>query len=225
MTTARTLTRTLRLSLVTLAAVSALTVASIAEAQQAYVYNRTSLRAGPDHGYPQVAWLGGGTAVYVNGCVRGYNWCDITSGPYRGWVNARHLQYFYNNQRMTIYGNGARFGLPLVGFALGSYWDNHYRGQSWYSRRDHWNGWHPGSPAPVYNGFAPGHPQFRPHVVAPHAGFAPHHPQPQQQFNPARPPQAVYQQPMRAPAPHAQHTQHAQPPRSMGEQRHGGVRP
>lgn len=202
-----TITRILRLCLLALGTVSTLTVAAIAEAQQAYVYTRTSLRAGPDRGYPQVAWLGGGTMVYVNGCVRGYNWCDITSGPYRGWANARHLQYTYNNQRLTIYGNGARFGLPVVGFALGSYWDNHYRGQSWYHRRDHWNGWHPGSPAPHFNGYAP--------AAAPHAGFAPH----QQQFHPARPQRPVSEQAMRPPV---QHAPHAQSPRAMGEQRvHG----
>ena len=209
--------RTLQICFATLAATSTVVVATVADAQQAYVYTRTSLRAGPDSGYPQVAWIGGGTSVYVNGCVRGYNWCDITSGPYRGWANARHLQYLYNNQRMSIYGNGARFGLPIVGFAVGSYWDNHYRGQSWYNRRDQWNGWHPGSRAPVYNGFAPEHPQYRPHVVAPHAGFAPHQPQ----YHPARPPQVVHQQPqpMRQPVEHAQHAQPGA--RSMGEQRHG----
>jgi uncharacterized protein YraI len=216
MTITRRSTHALRNCLMALATVATLAVASVAAAQQAYVFTRTSLRAGPDRGYPQVAWLGSGTTVYVNGCVRGYHWCDITSGPYRGWANARHLQYPYNNQRMTIYGNGGRFGLPVVGFALGSYWDNHYRGQSWYHRRDHWNGWHPGSPAPVYNGFAPGHPQYRPHVVAPHAGFAPPH---QQQFHPVRPQRPVTEQAMRPPV---QHAPHAQPARAMGEQRvHG----
>ncbi len=204
-----TVAHTLRICFTALAATTACVVASVADAQQAYVYTRTSLRAGPDIGYPQVAWIGGGTSVYVNGCARGYNWCDITSGPYRGWANARHLQYLYNNRRTTIYGNGARFGLPVVGFAVGSYWDNHYRGQSWYNRRDQWNGWHPGSRAPVYNGFAPGHPHYRAH------------PHPQQLFHPARPPHAVNPQPVR---PRPQRAQNGNPARSMGEQRHGGGR-
>ena len=52
-----------RLSLALLAGASVMTLASIADAQQAYVSVRTTLRAGPDRGYPQVAWLGGGTTV------------------------------------------------------------------------------------------------------------------------------------------------------------------
>ena len=197
-----TVSRTQRLCLAAVAALSTLTVASVANAQQAYVYTRTSLRAGPDSGYPQVAWLGGGTTVYVHGCVRGYHWCDITSGPFRGWANARHLQYFYNNQRLMIYGNGALFGLPLVGYSAGSYWDSYYHGQSWYGRRDYWNGWRPGTPAPRFNGYAPGHPQFHGQAMPPHAGFAPYQPQ-------------MHQQQMHAPV------QHAQPARAMGEQHHG----
>ena len=227
-----------RLALILLTMASAMTLASVADAQQAYVSTRTTLRAGPDFGYPQVAWLGGGTTVYVNGCVAGYRWCDITSGPVRGWANARHLQYFYNNHRVMIYGNGGRFGLPIVGFALGSYWDNHYRGQSWYNNRDRWNGWRPGAPAPRFDNYAPGHPQYRPHVAPPHAGFAPqqHAPayqprpqpyvQPQQQFRHSAPPQAVHQQQQHAPVQQARpqqqpQQQHRQP---AGQDRAGDLR-
>lgn len=215
--------RLLRLILAVLAVSGVMTVASVADAQQAYVYTRTSLRAGPDHGYPQVAWLGGGTTVYINGCVRGYNWCDVTSGPFRGWANARHLQYFYNNQRVMVYGNGGRFGFPVVGFALGSYWDNYYRGQSWYSNREHWNGWRPGTPAPRFNNYyAPGHPQYHGNV-APHAGFAPQH---QQQFQQGHAPQQVVrerapvhqQMQQHAPVQHQQMQQHAAPVRQQPQQ-------
>ena len=66
---------------------ASLTLAATAEAQQAYVSARTNLRAGPDRGYPAVAWLGTGTSVYVHGCVRGYYWCDVSSGSVRGWAN------------------------------------------------------------------------------------------------------------------------------------------
>lgn len=138
--------------------------ASIADAQQAYVYTRTSLRAGPDRGYPQVAWLGGGTSVYVNGCVRGYHWCDVTAGGVRGWANARHLQYYYQNRRVALYGNGALYGFPVVGFTVGSYWDNHYRDRPWYSHRSHWHGWRPGTPTPRYDAYN----NYNGHVARPH---------------------------------------------------------
>jgi uncharacterized protein YraI len=157
-----------------------LLLASAVQAQQAFTSHRTSLRAGPNHGYPQVAWVGPGAGVYVNGCVAGYRWCDVTTGGARGWINARHLTYAYQNRRVVIYGNGATFGAPLVGFALGSYWDNHYRDRAWYQHHDHWNSWHPGTAAPRHwhgdgRGHARRHTQFAavpsehvtPHVVHP----------------------------------------------------------
>lgn len=220
-------TRFIRMSLAVLAGASALALASIAEAQQAYVSVRTTLRAGPDRGYPQVAWLGGGTSVYVNGCVRGYHWCDVTSGGVRGWANARHLQYYYQNRRVAIYGNGATYGFPVVGFALGSYWDNHYRSQVWYNNRSHWNNWHPGTPAPRFDAY-PSRPHYdapRPHYEAPRPHYAPPHavapaprpyvrevapPQYQHQSRPHQPPvQQQYRAPQPQPqvAPQRQHNQ------------------
>lgn len=66
---------------VCVAALRSLMAASLATAPQACASARTTLRAGPDRGYPQVGWIGVGTAAYVNGCVRGYHWCDVTAGP------------------------------------------------------------------------------------------------------------------------------------------------
>lgn len=141
---------------------ASLAAATVAQAQQAYVSARTNLRAGPDRGYPAVAWLGSGTSVYVHGCVRGYYWCDVSAGGVRGWANARHLQYYYQSRRVPIYGAGARYGFPVVGFAVGSYWDSYYRDRPWYGDRHRWDGWRPGAAAPSYVAPAP-----RPHYVAP----------------------------------------------------------
>lgn len=159
-----------RMSALLFAAGSLLILASVADAQQAYTSHRTSLRAGPDSGYPQVAWIGAGAVVYINGCVRGYHWCDVTAGSSRGWANARHLSYLHQNRRVAIYGNGAMYGFPMVGFALGSYWDNHYRGHSWYNNRPYWNSWRPGHPHPRTEAHA-----LRPHYAPPQA-FHPQHP-------------------------------------------------
>ena len=199
-----TTTRFARLFAALLAVASLLIATTVANAQQAYISYRTSLRAGPDMGYPQVGWLGSGAVVYVNGCVRGYYWCDVSAGPSRGWVSARHLQYVYQNRRVGIYGNGGAYGFPVTGFVLGSYWDNHYRGQSWYNNRSRWDGWRPGSPAPRFEGHGPQH--FAP---APHAGFAP--PQaayPQHQRSVAvQPVQPVYPQHQRSVAVQPSHPQ------------------
>lgn len=162
---------TARLAFALVATLAVTTFASMADAQNAWVYGRTSLRAGPDRGYPQVAWLGGGSTVYVHGCVRGYHWCDVSSGPYRGWVNARNLQYTYQNRRVLVYGNG--YGFPVVGFTVGSYWDSYYRDRPWYGHRSHWNDWRPGRPAPRGDYYVEPRPHH--HYSAPHAhAVAPH---------------------------------------------------
>jgi uncharacterized protein YraI len=128
----------------TAAALCSLFVATSAFAQTAYLAHRSNLRAGPDHGYPPVAWVNAGTTVHVNGCVNGYRWCDVSIGGLRGWANARHLTYPYQNRRVIVYGNGLAFGAPVVGFAVGSYWDNHYRDRPWYHHNGYWSGWRPG---------------------------------------------------------------------------------
>jgi uncharacterized protein YraI len=163
-------------------ALGSMFLTSTAEAQQAFVSHRTSLRAGPDRGYPQVAWVHSGAGVYVNGCVNGYYWCDVTAGGIRGWVSARHLTYAYQDRRVLIYGNGLAFGAPLIGFTLGSYWDNHYRDRVWYQHHTYWDGWRPGTVAPRHwygDGYARDSARYygesRPVHVAPrviHPGYA-----------------------------------------------------
>jgi uncharacterized protein YraI len=124
---------------------AALTIfAPRAEAQNAYIAHRTNLRAGPDGGYPAVGWVGRGTSVYVNGCVRGYYWCDVSVGGMRGWASARHISYLYGDRNVVVYGNGLAFGAPVVGFTVGSYWDSYYRDRPWYHHHGYWSGWRPG---------------------------------------------------------------------------------
>ena len=105
-----------------LVAVSALVFSSVATAQEAVTVKDVNLRAGPDRGYPLVSWIPGGTSVYVNGCLNDYRWCDVTAGYDRGWVYAQNLQYIYQGQPMTIYGNGQSLALPIVTFILDSSW-------------------------------------------------------------------------------------------------------
>ncbi len=204
---------------------STLALASVADAQQAYVSARTNLRAGPDRNYPAVAWLGAGTNVFVHGCTSGYFWCDVSSGPVRGWANARHLQYYYQSRRVPIYGVGGRYGFPVVGFAVGSYWDSYYRDRPWYRDRQRWDGWRPGYAPPAH--IAP--PPPRPHYVPPprvHNNPPPVHvaPPPRQHYNNPPPRVAPPQQQHRerphvveqAPRQPQQHQQRSAPPSHPG---------
>lgn len=138
-------------------------LAASAAAQQAYTTRQVNLRAGPDRGYPQVAYVGAGQSVYVNGCINDYRWCDITAGPNRGWAYAKFIEYPYQNRRVVIYDNGATLALPIVSFILGSYWNDNYRNRPWYGQQNNWNNWRPGNrPPPAYgNGYGNGN-RFRP---------------------------------------------------------------
>ncbi|MBL8310250.1 MAG: SH3 domain-containing protein [Burkholderiales bacterium] len=188
-----------------LAASAALLLVSVAAAQQAFVNARTNLRAGPDRGYPQVAWLSPGTGVYVHGCVRGYHWCDVSSGPLRGWANARHLNYLHQGRNVAIFGYGPRLGLPIIGYTAGTYWDTYYRDRPFYSRRDYWNSWHPGTPAPRYVAPAPQQ-QFVPAPRQPH--YLPPAAQPQHPHYRSQPPAFVApprQAPLHVPHPPQRH--------------------
>jgi len=173
------------------AAVIALLLASASLAQEAFTTKPVNVRAGPDRGYPLVVWLPAGTAVYVNGCLGDYRWCDVTAGPDRGWVFARNLQYSYQGQPVTIYGNGAQLALPIVSFILGSYWSDYYRDRPWYRSQNQWNTWRPGSRPPP--GWRPPPQPPRPPVVRPQPPRPP-------VVRPPRPP-VVQPQPPRPPRP------------------------
>lgn len=116
-------------------------------AQTAFTTQAVNMRAGPDRGFPLVAWLPAGTAVNVVGCIDGWRWCDVVTQWERGWVYARFLSLPFQNQRVTILNNGAWLGLPLITFSVGPYWGSHYRGRPWYGRQGQWSGWAP--PPPV----------------------------------------------------------------------------
>ncbi len=203
-----------------------LLLAPVTYAQQAFTSHRTSLRAGPNHGYPQVAWVGSGAGVYVNGCVDGYYWCDVTKGGVRGWVSARHLTYAHQSRRVMIYGNGVTFGTPLVAFTLGSYWDNHYRDRAWYQHHSHWNSWHPGTVAPRH---WHGHSHARSHVhprahfdSAPRVHVTPHvvHPGYTYRVQPQR--NEVRREHRHEHTRHNNYRQHAQPHQRHDVQRGAG---
>jgi len=109
-----------------------------ASAQDAFTARTVNVRAGPDTSYPAVATLGGGAPVEIMGCLDDWSWCDVVFGPNRGWVYAPNLSYVYQGSRVPFYTYAPSFGIPIIAFSLGSYWDHYYRGRSWYGRRDYW---------------------------------------------------------------------------------------
>jgi uncharacterized protein YraI len=139
-----------------------------AAAQEAFTRGDTNMRAGPASEYPLVARLESDVSVNVVGCTDGYGWCDITlSDGLRGWVRADRLEYAYEGNEVPLASYGAVIGVPIVGFALGNYWSDHYRDRPWY-RESRW--WGRNVPPPMVPGWRPAPP--------PAMGWAPRPPAP-----------------------------------------------
>jgi len=109
-----------------------------ASAQDAFTTRTVNIRAGPDTSYPTVAVLGAGAPVQVVGCLDDWSWCDVVFGDNRGWAYSPYLSYVYQGYRVPFYSYAPSFGIPIISFSLGSYWDRYYRGRPWYGRRDYW---------------------------------------------------------------------------------------
>lgn len=107
-----------------------------------FVTAHVNLRAGPSQYYPSIRVISPGTVLELYGCQTGYDWCDVSSGPYRGWVRAAYLNSTHDGQQVAVANNAALLAIPIITFALYSYWDNHYRSYSWYKRRDYWHNYH-----------------------------------------------------------------------------------
>jgi uncharacterized protein YraI len=122
-----------------------------AAAQTAKTTTSVNVRAGPEKMFPTVTWLLSGTSVTVAGCVSNWRWCDVIAGRDRGWVYARFLAVPFNGTAVAIVNGGPNLGLPQVDFSLGPYWDEHYRGQSWFAQKATWQGrWDQRPPPPAW---------------------------------------------------------------------------
>lgn len=115
---------------------AALTASAPVWAQQAAtVTTGVSMRAGPDRGMPSVTTLLSRTSVELVGCLSNWSWCDVIAGRSRGWVYSRYLSVRADDTAITVVRGGPNLGLPVVEFALGPYWDEHYQGRIWYPQK------------------------------------------------------------------------------------------
>jgi uncharacterized protein YraI len=113
-------------------------LSTAAFAQDGYVTGNVNLRAGPDTSYPVIDTIPVGSPVGIQGCVDGWEWCDVLWGQDRGWVAGNYIQYEYNDQPVLLPAYGAAIGIPIVTFAIGDYWGRYYHNRPFYSQREVW---------------------------------------------------------------------------------------
>ncbi|BBK41560.1 peptide-binding protein [Allostella vacuolata] len=155
-----------------LALIASLPAAAPAAAQsQGWATTNVNMRSGPGTEYPPVLVVPAGAPLTVFGCIEGYGWCDVAFEEARGFVSGRLIAYEYQNVRRPVVEIGPQIALPVIAFALGSYWDSHYRSRPFYRDRDRWDrryhaappprGYRP-PPRPVYQVDRPRPPVYRP---------------------------------------------------------------
>lgn len=127
---------------------------AMARQMNGYTVRTTVMRAGPDYDYPSVQRLRRDSGVTVHGCLRDWNWCDVSNRYDRGWIPRRDIVVNFQGRRRYI---GSSMGIVILSFSFGNYWDNYYRSRPFYSQRPRWEqhynnnyqpSWGPRSSAP-----------------------------------------------------------------------------
>jgi len=119
-------------------AVSFLTTAAQAAAAGGKLAAPVQMFAGPGSDYPFVRRLAKGLSVEVHGCLKSWDWCDVTWRGTRGWVPAAGIAHRDDEKNVPITEFGPEVGVPEVSFQLNSYWDKYYNSSLWYQQRDMW---------------------------------------------------------------------------------------
>jgi uncharacterized protein YraI len=96
-----------------------------------------NMRTGPSTGYEVVDVIPDGGQVTVYGCVRDYNWCDVSWNGYRGWASGNYLAYlgerYYRDPIPRI---GVTIGVPIITYRHDDYFDRWYRHRRHEIRQD-----------------------------------------------------------------------------------------
>jgi len=111
---------------------------AVAEAAVGYTTSRETMRAGPGRDYPAIDTIGRQTRITVHGCIDRFDWCDVSRGRTRGWIDGSSLVIPYQGRRVRVMEYGPRLQLPTLTFSFDTYWDSHYRRAGFYRDRDSW---------------------------------------------------------------------------------------
>jgi uncharacterized protein YraI len=114
----------------------AMAIPAVAQAAPGYTDSRVALRAGPGGDYPRIITLQRNARVNIHGCIRRYDWCDVSVAGIRGWVPADELMFRYRGRPVRVMEYGPRISLPTLTFSFDTYWDNNYRRSNFYRDRD-----------------------------------------------------------------------------------------
>jgi len=106
-----------------------------ASAEPGFATVAVNMRAGPGTSFPVLQVIPAGARLDIVGCLSDYDWCDVSWGNARGWVAGSYLEARLDRRRVPV----LRGRPPVVGFDFNRYWDDHYRGRSFYSHRDQWH--------------------------------------------------------------------------------------
>ncbi|MGE3336052.1 MAG: SH3 domain-containing protein [Rhodospirillaceae bacterium] len=114
----------------------AMAIPAVALAAPGFTDSRVALRAGPGGEYPRIMTLQRNTRVNIHGCIRRYDWCDVSMRGVRGWVPADELMLRHRGRPVRVMEYGPRIALPTLTFSFDTYWNDNYRRSEFYRDRD-----------------------------------------------------------------------------------------
>jgi uncharacterized protein YraI len=110
-------------------------IPAMAQAAPGFTDERLAMHAGPSHKYPDIVELNEHTPVEIHGCLADYDWCDVSAGRFRGWVDGDDLSVSVGGKMYEVDGDGRKIGVPVLGFHFDDYWQDNYSASAFYQER------------------------------------------------------------------------------------------
>ena len=112
-----------------------MSLAGAAQAASGFVAAPVTVRAGPGALYPALHDLSPDARIWIHGCRSDLDWCDISHGRLRGWVQADRL--VLNNGARLAADDSAR-DVGVATFNRDQYWADNYQRYAFYKNPDAW---------------------------------------------------------------------------------------